>query len=43
MENVISPVRAVDKDIIKEYQNKLPEMSKENLVHQALKCGRGIG
>jgi len=35
--------RAVYKDIIKEYQNKLPEVRLENVVHEGLEGRRGIG
>ncbi|GAB2279037.1 hypothetical protein Dimus_039321 [Dionaea muscipula] len=35
--------RAIDQNIVKEYQNELPQIRLINVIHQGLKCGRRVG
>jgi hypothetical protein len=40
---VFGPRRAVNQNVIQKHQNELAEIRSENIVHERLECGQGIG
>ena len=39
---MLNPCFTIDVDIIKEYQNEVPQVGPEYFIHQCPKCGRSI-